>query len=331
MPLISVIVPVYNVETYLPACLDSLRAQTFADFEALLIDDGSQDTSGEICERYEKEDARFRVIHQPNGGVSVARNTGLDHATGEYIVWVDSDDFIEKNAFEVLYNTITAERAQILGFGYASVWGDSVVLHKGGGERLVYNGRSAVFGALFSRKVVYYLWDKIYKRTLFDGLRFPVGKFAEDAFIIPEVFARADKFVLIPDQFYYYRMRAGSITHMLNNENVREWIDATKPLVDLARREFPEHVTDAQARLDMIRLRCFDTIFECPRFRRHLCWKYIHKEVRGRLFGILFSRSSLIRPARRAYAVCGVFCPDLAAVAVKRKMRKNRKYISYAR
>ena len=331
MPKISVIVPVYNVETYLTECLDSLLAQTFADWEAILIDDGSTDASGRICDEYAEKDARFRVLHQKNHGVSAARNAGLDAATGEFLAWVDSDDFIETHALETLHAAAVCEGADIVSFGYASVWGDEVVVRQGGGERLTFEGKSAVFGSQFSRKVVFYLWDKFYRRTLFDGLRFPVGAIYEDAFLLPQVFARAEKLVVLPESLYFYRMRAGSITHMLDNAKLTQWIDATKPMVGLACREFPEHVLDAQARLQIIRLRCMDAIFECPHFRRHLCWKPVSREVRQQLFAVLFSRSKLLRPARRAYAACAVLFPDVAALVVKKKMKKNREFISYIR
>ena len=106
MPIISVIVPVYNVEKYLNRCIDSILAQTFSDFELLLIDDGSKDKSGEICDQYAEKDDRIKVLHKENGGASAARNTGIDHAVGEYIMFADSDDYIGRNMLESLLGLI---------------------------------------------------------------------------------------------------------------------------------------------------------------------------------------------------------------------------------
>ena len=108
-PLISIIIPIYNVEKYLPVCLDSILAQTYKNLEIILVDDGSPDGSGTICDEYASRDSRFVVVHQKNGGVSVARNTGLDHATGDYIGIVDPDDWIEPNMYEVMMNNIIKE------------------------------------------------------------------------------------------------------------------------------------------------------------------------------------------------------------------------------
>lgn len=117
MPKVSVIIPVYNAEKYLRKCLDSVLAQSFADFEVLLINDGSTDGSGKICDDYAQKDARVKVFHKENGGVSSARNLGLDNATGDWIVFVDSDDYVEKNYFEVINNNLSQE-IDVLVFSY---------------------------------------------------------------------------------------------------------------------------------------------------------------------------------------------------------------------
>ena len=119
-PLISVIVPVYNVENYLPRCLDSIINQTYTNLEILLVDDGATDNSGKLCDEYAQKDNRIRVFHKENGGVSSARNMGLDNATGEYIAFVDSDDYIDKCMYEIMLNSSVQNNADIVVCGYLS-------------------------------------------------------------------------------------------------------------------------------------------------------------------------------------------------------------------
>ena len=166
MPKVSVIVTVYNVENYLPRCLDSLSAQTLEDIELLLVDDGSTDQSGRICDEYAKANANARVIHKENGGVSSARNAGLDAATGDFIGFVDSDDFIEPECFARAYGAAMRTGADVVCFGFASVWGDEAVMKVVGGEETLFDGNDKAFTALFDKRFKYFCWDKLYRRAL---------------------------------------------------------------------------------------------------------------------------------------------------------------------
>jgi glycosyltransferase involved in cell wall biosynthesis len=127
-PEISIIVPVYNVEKYLEKCLKSILHQIFSDFELILIDDGSTDSSGRICDEYLKRDSRIKVFHKENGGLSSARNYGIEKSTGKYIGFVDSDDYIAKDMYEVLYNNLQRENADVSMCGNYDVWGASMLL-----------------------------------------------------------------------------------------------------------------------------------------------------------------------------------------------------------
>ena len=172
-PLISVIVPVYNVEAWLPRCGDSILSQTYENLEILLVDDGSTDDSGLICEEYAKKDTRIRVIHKENGGLSSARNSGLDAASGEYIGFVDSDDWIEPEMYAEMLSLMLKSDAQIVCAGRYDVAG-------GTGEKTVGlcpKRQEQVSGEELAGRI--FLWDhcdssacdKLYRRELFDGIR----------------------------------------------------------------------------------------------------------------------------------------------------------------
>ena len=328
MPKVSIIVPVYNVEDYLERCLRSLERQTLEDVEILLVDDGSSDASGAICDRYAADHANARVIHKQNGGVSSARNAGLDAATGEFIGYVDSDDFVEPECFERAWETARRTGADIVCFGHASVWGDEAVMKVVGGEERVFEGNRAAFCAQFDHQFKYFLWNKIYRRNLYDGLRYPVGRIYEDAYLLPELLSRAQRLVMIPDVLYYYRMRVLSITHV-RDSRLNQWLEATLPLVELAKEKYPQDVNLAWGRYNIIQLRSLDAIFECDRFRRHPCWKYQYALLRRRLPAILSLRCPQVRAMRKVYAVAALVCPDLVAAYVRRRCRRNRGILTY--
>ena len=328
MPKVSIIVTVYNVENYLPRCLDSLSAQTLEDIELLLVDDGSTDQSGRICDEYAKANANARVIHKENGGVSSARNAGLDAATGDFIGFVDSDDFIEPECFARAYGAAMRTGADVVCFGFASVWGDEAVMKVVGGEETLFDGNDRSFTALFDKRFKYFCWDKLYRRALYDGLRYPVGRIYEDAYLLPAVISRAQKLLMLPDVLYYYRMRPMSITHTRDGR-LNQWLEATSPLVELAKEKYPQYLDLAWGRYNIIQLRSLDAIFECDRFRKHPCWKFQYRLLRERLGSLLFQRCPQVRPMRRAYALAALLCPDLVAAYVRRRCRRDRGILTY--
>lgn len=208
----SIIVPVYNVEKYLDKCLASILRQTFKNFECIIIDDGSPDNSNAIIDKYVKLDQRFKVLHQKNMGVSAARNTGLDIAKGDYIIFVDSDDYIADDYLEKLALKIADTDADIVICGFIEAYKD--------------HEKNKVF-AVESIEVIKqniladiwpsYPWNKCYKKYLFENIRFPVGKIFEDLLIIPELCLSAKTIVCIPDKLYYYnRQNVNSITATKN-------------------------------------------------------------------------------------------------------------------
>ena len=211
---ISVIVPVYRVEKYLPACIDSILNQTFTDFELILVDDGSPDRCPEICDETAKRDARVRVIHQANAGLSAARNAGIEIAHGEWLGFVDSDDYIAPQFYEKLYQTAQRTDADCVMCSVQNVDEsgkliDSALMRvadevKTGREVLRKIGRDDVTPYLTA-------WNKLYRRKLFNTLRYPAGRQNEDVFVFAELFCQVQRAVCVAEPLYFYRKRIGSI------------------------------------------------------------------------------------------------------------------------
>lgn len=209
-PLISIIVPVYKVEPYLSQCLDSIIGQTYRNLEIILVDDGSPDNCGAICDSYAENDERIQVIHKPNGGVSSARNAGLRASCGEWIGWVDSDDWIEPAMFETLFSAIQETGADIAVCGHWENFRDHIEIC-GWPVRQILDTQEALGELLRNDRIKNLLWDRLFHRTLFDNIRFPEGRTYEDIAMMHWLFLRADKVVCIPDILYHYRQREGSI------------------------------------------------------------------------------------------------------------------------
>ena len=212
--LISVIVPVYNVEKLLPKCLDSILAQTHKELEIILVDDGTKDRGGLICDEYAARDSRIRVIHKENGGLSSARNAGLDIARGEYIGFVDSDDWIEPKMYETMLALAEKYSVKMVCAGRYDVSERTGERVKGlcpereevvSGEELA--GRIFLWEGLDSAA-----WDKLYHRTLWQTRRYPHGRVNEDIPVTYQVALEAGNIALCPMPFYNYYHRAGSIT-----------------------------------------------------------------------------------------------------------------------
>lgn len=214
MSKVSVICPVYNVEKYLSKCIDSILNQTFVDFELILINDGSLDNSGVICDKYVKVDSRVSVIHKVNGGISSARNCGIENAKGEYIVFIDSDDFIASDMLEVLYKKIQQYNCDIVQCGYKKVYQENMncenLMNIIEGD-IVYESLDIVKNFFTGRNVSSIVWDKIYRTELFKNIRFPVGQVMEDAFILTDIYYKAKKICIVKDIKYFYLQRDGSI------------------------------------------------------------------------------------------------------------------------
>lgn len=223
-PKLSIIIPAYNVETFLPKCLDSVLAQNFTDWEAIIVDDGSTDGTGAICDDYAARDPRFKVIHSPNKGISSARNTGLANAKGEFIGFVDSDDWIEPDMFATLLDDIIKNDADIAKCGYRTVEQNRTTVPTTGSFRVIDGGNAARL-MYEDKKIQSFLWDKLYRRSILN-VRFPQGRVYEDMYVLLQVLANARKITVNPTPLYNYRQRKNSIVHTKTIDNKRQFIEA---------------------------------------------------------------------------------------------------------
>lgn len=209
--LISIVVPVYKVEDYVEKCVRSIMAQDYKNLEILIVDDGTPDHSGEICDRLALEDSRISVFHTPNGGLSAARNVGIDHAHGEFIGFVDSDDWIEPDMYSFLYKTLKEHDADISVCSHYIDKGSKIKCkHKH--NQLIVCDKDMSMNLLIKDKYLHnYAWDKLYRRTLFDGLHYPEGILYEDIAFTYKVVDRARLLVIHGLPKYHYTVRPGSI------------------------------------------------------------------------------------------------------------------------
>lgn len=209
--LISVIVPCYNVEQYLPRCIDSILKQTYKNLEVWLVDDGSPDRCGEICDEYAKTDSRIKVIHKKNGGLSDARNAALDIAKGEYIVFVDSDDYIAPNHIRGLYDLLTEYHADIAVNPPCVFLQGNMPRPCGDDKIYIFSGHEAFQNMFYQKQIETSAWGKMYKRELFEGIRYPYGLYFEDNPTTYKLLLKSNRVVFQNRQSYFYLIRSNSI------------------------------------------------------------------------------------------------------------------------
>lgn len=209
-PKISIIVPVYNMERYLRQCVDSILAQTFKEWELLLIDDGSKDSSAAICDEYAAVDSRIRVIHKENGGLADTRNMGIEMATAPLIGFIDSDDWVDPDMYETLYDTLVKSEADISMCGHYYTYTYREKPSCTSGEVKVYSGDEALMMIIEDRKIKSFLVDKLYKKEVIRDL-LPKSFYYEDYATLFKWFVGVSKVAICESPKYHYRQRRGSI------------------------------------------------------------------------------------------------------------------------
>lgn len=252
MAKIGIIVPVYNVEHYLRKCIESVLGQTFQDFSVTLVDDGSTDHSGSICDEYAYKDTRITVIHKKNEGPSAARNCGLEENKSEYIVFVDADDHIDSRYLEILFRSVEENDADIGICCETDVWmeGD-VKLFEFDYQNIISNTEIISKSEAYKRmmqpgNVSVCAWAKIYDRKLIQSIRYPVGEIYEDCKVIDQIIESSRRIVYIPYEGYYYLVRKGSITHSeISLAHIAAENNACH-LLDLIKHRYPEIETVAR-------------------------------------------------------------------------------------
>ena len=237
--LISIVVPIWNVELYLKKCVDSLINQTYKKIEILLVDDGSPDNCSQICDEYAKIDNRIKVYHKKNGGLSDARNYGIIHCKGKYISFVDSDDYVESTYIEKLYKALTETNSDIsMCFHYVEYPNKTLV--RNGKKQITFDSHEALFDLLYSKNIDTSSWAKLYRRELFKDIRFPVGKLFEDTATTYKLLDASKKIVSINDCLYHYVIRKNSITTGKFNMKKLDLIDVTFEMQNYLLKKYPD-------------------------------------------------------------------------------------------
>lgn len=260
IPDVSIIVPVYNVEQFLPRCINSIICQSLKNIEVILINDGSTDHSGQICEDFAKLDDRIKVIHKKNGGLSDARNVGLDIAKGHFIAFVDSDDYIHEKMYSILLETMIENDCDVAESGYIEVQDTKIIHNNPIGNIKIYQKKEAVISAIMDHHCRNFVWNKLYKKELWENIRFPIGKLYEDVYTTYRVFNKCSKVVKIEQTLYFYFQRPNSIVNSHFTINKLDHCDALEGMMIFIEREYPEAAPLTSIKYLMMHLEYFQEL-----------------------------------------------------------------------
>ncbi len=246
--LISVIIPVYNVGKYLQRCIDSVLRQTYQNLEIILVDDGSEDVSGDICEFNKSKDRRIQVIHKENGGQSDARNTGIAVAAGEYITFLDSDDYVASDYVEYLYTLIRIYHADISTCKNVKVSIEEEREMVSRGEPLILNGVEAAKHNLYQKNISTPPWGKLYRMNLFQGIKYPIGKIYEDLGTTYKLLAKANRVAVGNEvKYFYWQNQNGTMSRDFSPQKMDRVEMAGQVLQDV-RENIPDLLSAAESR-----------------------------------------------------------------------------------
>ncbi len=292
-PTVSVIIPVYQVEKYLDKCIASVVGQTYPKLQIILIDDGSTDQSPAICDEWKERDSRITVIHQPNGGLSRARNAGLKVATGEFIGFVDSDDWIEPNMYETLLSALQETDADISVGGIKSFTEDSqdvIFTQPKHSERTVYSAEEALRRLLLYVKesICSGVWNKLYRRSVISNIKFPAGRLHEDIPWTAEAIGNSKAVVCVNQIFYHYLIRPDSLSHD-TQQKVRLVYDELE-MYEQRLGYFHEHYP-ALVKFAIMRLQNF-----CCKEYLKFGSKFCHLDIDGKIRNDLYHHFCQYRP-----------------------------------
>lgn len=290
--IVSIVVPIYKVEDYLPNCIESLINQTYSDLEIILVDDGSPDQCGEICDEYAKRDNRIKVIHKENGGLSDARNAGIDIASGKYITFIDSDDFIFLDMIEKLVCLAEQQKADIIECRHIrcnendTIESIAVPNLKKQFQSFENDEKMKVFFASKGSDTT--AWGKLYKTELFSNIRYPVGKIHEDVFTTYKLIHIANKLVITEYIGYVYRVNENSITGVAFS---RKRLDSVEGKIKQARfvsKYYPDLSAVAYSEIIYACSQCFRQMVK-SNFKDNESYKYIQTNYRK--FGKYYLRT----------------------------------------
>ena len=271
MKKVSIIIPIYNVEKYLRKCVDSVICQTYKNLEIILVDDGSPDSCPEICDSYVDLDSRIKVIHKQNGGLSDARNTGIDMSSGEYITFVDSDDYIENDMIEILISTLEENHCDISTCNNLIVHSDNIVtIAPEQNITRILATENALENLFYKKDISVMATAKLYKKSLFKSIRFPIGKLNEDLATTYKLIAISKKIAVNSAKKYYYLQRHDSIMSSGFSAKRMDSLKFAKEQIVFLEYAYPSIVKSAQSQLFMtavaILLQLFPDRARYPKF-----------------------------------------------------------------
>ncbi len=321
MAKVSVIVPVYKVEKYLETCVKSLLGQTLTDIEIILVDDGSPDACGQMCDDFAESDPRVKVIHKENGGLSDARNAGITAATSQYIGFVDSDDYVAPDMYATLYGDISRHGADVAICGLYDCYKTKKIPQFAGNERLILDNEEALGLALEGIKFSVNAVNKLYKKSLFDEIKFPQGKLSEDAFTIPQILARARTVIFDSRPKYFYVHRGESITTSAFKAQDFNVVEAYEQNLRLVEARFPGLRRQAEFRLLWAHMYVFDKMLMSENFTDVESYKRVLAQLRWQTFKVL--TNPIFSLKRKAVSLILLASPGLYARLLRRQKQKN--------
>lgn len=322
--LISVIVPVYNVEKYLRKAVQSIQNQTYKNLEIMLINDGSTDSSGDICDELAELDSRIVVIHKENGGVSTARNEAQKVAKGNYVIYVDSDDYIHEEMIQSLYEQLIAENADISSCSVMNVYQNSQT-PQCSDENLyfVFNQEEFLREYLIGQRVQGTLGNKLIRKEITDQLEFPVGKIYEDAYYHLQLVQVAKKYVVHTKPYYYYYHRNHSLTTNPYHERDLVYLDVYQKFYDLVQQQYPRIINEAFFRLSYAYFYIFDKMLLESDFEIIDQFKMVRDYLKRN--AIQIAKNTIFQKGRRIAALALKINVHLYRKLMLANMEKNKK------
>ena len=279
--LVSIIIPVYNVETYLERCLESICRQTYCQLEVLLVNDGSTDASAAIARRYADSDSRFTLYNKENGGLSSARNYGIERADGEFIAFVDSDDYVDENYVEYLLNILEENEADIAVIASRKFWGNSAGYSRTEDQdrkSICFNGVEAIADMWYQKHVENSAWGKLYRRALFGEIRYPEGRLYEDLGTTYRLLYKARRVAWSSAELYYYFQREESIMNCRFSKKKLDRLTVSRELLAWTRTQCPQLEEAAVARMFISDIQ---VLREMPLGAEYeACWQEVWEEIR---------------------------------------------------
>ena len=286
--LISIIVPVYKVEKYLEKCVKSIIDQTYKNLEIILVDDGSPDNCGKLCDEFAALDNRIKVYHKENGGLSDARNYGVEKATGKYIGFVDSDDYIHEEMYEKLYIAIKKTGTLVAECGMTRVYKNKIrPYYKGEDYFLILDKKEYLKEYLENKRLYGSAWCKLINANLAKKIKFPIGKIYEDAFYTLELLKYVDEYTLISGNYYYYFIRENSITTRAFSSKDMNYIEIMERISEYTLAEFPQYEEQLVVRITFAYISIFNQLIQCEDYKNKREYMILKNKLRDVWFKII--------------------------------------------